>query len=55
MIDVQADYGGGPAIALDEKIGTREDVRHLDIAVDPVTGRAQRDRGARLNPRIRSP
>jgi aminoglycoside 3-N-acetyltransferase I len=32
-IFVQADYGDGPAIALYEKLGTREDVMHFDIAV----------------------
>jgi hypothetical protein len=28
----QADYGDEPAIALYEKLGTREDVMHFDIA-----------------------
>jgi aminoglycoside 3-N-acetyltransferase I len=33
VIYVQADYGDDPAIALYEKLGTREDVMHFDIAV----------------------
>jgi aminoglycoside 3-N-acetyltransferase I len=32
VIYVQADYGDEPAIALYEKLGTREDVMHFDIA-----------------------
>ena len=35
MLYVQADYGDDPAIALYEKLGTREDVVHFDIAVEP--------------------
>jgi aminoglycoside 3-N-acetyltransferase I len=35
VVYVQADYGDNAAIALYEKIGTREDVMHFDI---PVTG-----------------
>ena len=31
VIYVQADYGDEPAIALYEKLGTREDVMHFDI------------------------
>ena len=31
VIYVQADYGDGPAIALYQKHGTREDVMHFDI------------------------
>ena len=31
VIFVQADYGDGPAIALYEKLGTREEVLHFDI------------------------
>ncbi|HEX4894044.1 MAG TPA: AAC(3)-I family aminoglycoside N-acetyltransferase, partial [Hyphomicrobiaceae bacterium] len=31
VIFVQADYGDDPAIALYEKLGTREDVMHFDI------------------------
>ncbi len=31
VIYVQADYGDAPAIALYEKLGTREDVMHFDI------------------------
>jgi aminoglycoside 3-N-acetyltransferase I len=33
VIYVQADYGDEPAIALYEKLGTREEVLHFDIAV----------------------
>ena len=33
VIYVQADYGDEPAIALYEKLGTREDVMHFDIGV----------------------
>jgi aminoglycoside 3-N-acetyltransferase I len=32
VIFVQADYGDDPAIALYEKLGTREEVLHFDIA-----------------------
>lgn len=31
VIYVQADYGDDPAVALYEKLGTREDVMHFDI------------------------
>jgi len=31
VVYVQADYGDEPAIALYEKLGTREDVMHFDI------------------------
>jgi len=34
VIYVQADYGDDPAVALYEKLGTREDVMHFDIDVD---------------------
>lgn len=34
VIFVQADYGDDAAIALYEKVGTREQVLHFDIAVD---------------------
>jgi aminoglycoside 3-N-acetyltransferase I len=34
VVYVQADHGDDPAIALYEKLGTREDVLHFDIAVD---------------------
>ena len=34
VIYVQADYGDEPAIALYEKLGTREDVMHFDIATE---------------------
>jgi aminoglycoside 3-N-acetyltransferase I len=33
VVYVQADYGDGPAIALYEKVGTREEVLHFDIEV----------------------
>jgi len=33
VIYVQADYGDDPAIALYEKLGSREEVLHFDIAV----------------------
>lgn len=33
VIFVQADHGDDPAVALYEKLGTREDVMHFDIAV----------------------
>ena len=33
VIFVQADYGDGPAIALYEKLGVREEVLHFDIRV----------------------
>ena len=32
VIYVQADYGDEPAVALYEKLGTREEVMHFDIA-----------------------
>jgi aminoglycoside 3-N-acetyltransferase I len=35
VVYVQADYGDDPAIALYEKLGTREEVLHFDIAVEP--------------------
>ncbi|MBM6593432.1 AAC(3)-I family aminoglycoside N-acetyltransferase [Microvirga pudoricolor] len=35
VIYVQADYGDDPAVALYEKLGTREDVMHFDIPVNP--------------------
>ena len=34
VIFVQADYGDDPAIALYDKLGTREEVLHFDIAVN---------------------
>ena len=34
VVYVQADYGDDPAIALYEKLGTREEVLHFDIAVE---------------------
>ncbi len=39
VIYVQADYGDDPAIALYEKLGTREEVLHFDIAPRPPRGR----------------
>jgi ribosomal protein S18 acetylase RimI-like enzyme len=36
VIFVQADYGDDPAIALYEKLGTREDVMHFDIDTIPA-------------------
>jgi len=36
VIYVQADYGDEPAIALYEKLGTREDVMHFDIAPQAI-------------------
>lgn len=38
VVYVQADYGDDPAIALYEKLGTREAVLHFDIAVEPRSG-----------------
>jgi aminoglycoside 3-N-acetyltransferase I len=35
VIYVQADYGDDPAITLYEKLGTREEVMHFDIRVEP--------------------
>ncbi len=35
VIFVQADHGDGPAIALYESLGAREEVLHFDIAVEP--------------------
>lgn len=35
VIYVQADHGDDPAIALYDKLGTREEVLHFDIAVAP--------------------
>ena len=35
VIYVQADYGDEPAIALYQKLGTREDVMHFDIPIVP--------------------
>jgi aminoglycoside 3-N-acetyltransferase I len=35
VIYVQADYGDDAAIALYEKLGSREEVLHFDIRVDP--------------------
>ncbi|MBB3019009.1 aminoglycoside 3-N-acetyltransferase I [Microvirga lupini] len=37
VIYVQADYGDDPAIALYEKLGTREEVLHFDIATAPAS------------------
>jgi aminoglycoside 3-N-acetyltransferase I len=43
VIFVQADTGAEdePAIALNNKLGTREDVLHFDIAVDGGDGAAR--------------
>jgi aminoglycoside 3-N-acetyltransferase I len=38
VIYVQADHGDDPAIALYQKLGTREDVLHFDFAVDAQAG-----------------
>jgi aminoglycoside 3-N-acetyltransferase I len=35
VVYVQADYGDDAAIALYDKLGTREEVLHFDIAVEP--------------------
>ncbi|HYJ09847.1 MAG TPA: AAC(3)-I family aminoglycoside 3-N-acetyltransferase, partial [Polyangiaceae bacterium] len=35
VVYVQADYGDEPAIALYTKLGSREDVMHFDIALEP--------------------
>lgn len=35
VVYVQADHGDDPAIALYQKLGSREDVLHFDIAVRP--------------------
>lgn len=35
VVMVQADHGDGPAVALYQKLGTREDVMHFDIVVPP--------------------
>jgi aminoglycoside 3-N-acetyltransferase I len=35
VVFVQADYGDDPAIALYEKLGTREEVLHFDIGIEP--------------------
>jgi aminoglycoside 3-N-acetyltransferase I len=37
VVYVQADYGDEPAIALYQKLGTREDVMHFDIPVTQVS------------------
>lgn len=37
VVFVQADYGDDPAIALYEKLGTREAVLHFDIPVENAT------------------
>jgi aminoglycoside 3-N-acetyltransferase I len=40
VIFVQADYGDDPAIALYEKLGSREEVLHFDIPVPKAEGNA---------------
>src|ERR671912_509200 len=42
VIYVQADHGDDPAIALYGKLGTREDVLHFDIKVEPTPPRSER-------------
>ncbi len=37
VIYVQADYGDDPAVALYEKLGSREEVLHFDIGVEPFS------------------
>jgi len=39
VVYVQADYGDGPAIALYEKLGSREEVLHFDIEVTRALSR----------------
>jgi aminoglycoside 3-N-acetyltransferase I len=42
VVMVQADYGDDPAVALYEKLGTREDVMHFDMPVRmPRTPRSE--------------
>jgi aminoglycoside 3-N-acetyltransferase I len=41
VIYVQADHGDDPAIALYGKLGTREDVLHFDIRVEPTPKRSK--------------
>ena len=41
VVYVQADYGDDPAIALYQKLGTREEVLHFDIAVEPKAPRRE--------------
>jgi aminoglycoside 3-N-acetyltransferase I len=36
VVYVQADYGDDPALALYEKLGSREEVMHFDILVNPA-------------------
>jgi aminoglycoside 3-N-acetyltransferase I len=38
VIFVQADHGDDPAIALYEKLGTREEVLHFDIGLNDSFG-----------------
>ena len=35
VVFVQADYGDDPAVALYTRLGTREDVMHFDLPVEP--------------------
>jgi aminoglycoside 3-N-acetyltransferase I len=51
VIYVQADYGDDPAIALYEKIGTREEVLHFDIATEtPASARPLQGQSSDENP-----
>ncbi len=45
VVYVQADYGDDPAIALYEKLGTREEVLHFDIELGGKQGLLQRTKG----------
>ena len=36
VVFVQADHGDDPAVALYTKLGTREDVMHFDLPVNPI-------------------
>ena len=42
VVYVQADHGDDPAIALYEKLGSRDDVLHFDIGVEPAPPRSER-------------
>lgn len=50
VIYVQADHGDDPAIALYQKLGTREEVLHFDIAPGPPQRGAAVARGLRRSP-----
>jgi aminoglycoside 3-N-acetyltransferase I len=57
VVYVQADYGDDPAIALYEKLGTREEVLHFDIPVEPAAKAKRRPRASapRRAPAARAP